>query len=206
DRGPAVAIQLTTPDWQTVRVPVDQPRDGHVLVEMEVAYTFVPSDRPPSRDQRRLGVLVREVGWREGERWRPPSGPDGRHAVTSRLDAGWRYTLGAILQKSLYLKRYGGRTRRASQREGSVMDGLPIPPPPLIFASCGDPRPAVYLDGGRAVAETIRALLKRNGIAIEDFLTILEFGSGCGRIMRQWESLSERARLYGTDCNAAAVE
>jgi len=66
DRGPAVAIQLTTPDWQTVRVPVDQPRDGHVLVEMEVAYTFVPSDRPPSRDQRRLGVLVREVGWREG--------------------------------------------------------------------------------------------------------------------------------------------
>jgi hypothetical protein len=33
---------------------------------MEVAYTFVPSDHPPSRDQRRLGVLVREVGWRDG--------------------------------------------------------------------------------------------------------------------------------------------
>jgi O-antigen ligase len=66
DRGPAVAIQLATPDWQTVSVPVDKPGDGHVLVEMEVAYTFVPRDHPPSRDQRRLGVMVREVGWREG--------------------------------------------------------------------------------------------------------------------------------------------
>jgi 2-polyprenyl-3-methyl-5-hydroxy-6-metoxy-1,4-benzoquinol methylase len=126
--------------------------------------------------------------------------------MTSRLVAGWRYSLGAILQKSLYLKRYGGRTRGAPQTEGTIADGLPIPPPHLIFASCGDPRPDVYLDSGRAVAEIVRAVLKRNGIAIEDFQTILEFGCGCGRIMRRWEALSERARLYGTDCNAAAVE
>jgi SAM-dependent methyltransferase len=126
--------------------------------------------------------------------------------MTWRLDVGWRYALGAILQKLLYLKRYGGLNRGRPPREATGVDGPPVPPPQLIFASCGDPRPAVYLDSGRAVAEAIRALLKRNGIAIEDFETILEFGSGCGRILRQWGPVAERARLYGTDCNAAAVE
>lgn len=59
-------LRLAAPDWQTVAVPVRAPVGGHALVEVEVGYTFVPSRLSPSRDDRRLGVMMREVTWRNG--------------------------------------------------------------------------------------------------------------------------------------------
>jgi hypothetical protein len=66
DRRPQPPVRLDRPGWETVAVPVAARPGGHVLVELEVAYTVVPSRLGPSRDDRELGVMMGEVGWRDG--------------------------------------------------------------------------------------------------------------------------------------------
>jgi O-antigen ligase len=56
-------IHLATPGWRMLAVPVAGPAGGHALVQVEVDYTFVPSGLGPSRDTRRLGVMMGEVSW-----------------------------------------------------------------------------------------------------------------------------------------------
>jgi O-antigen ligase len=74
DRRPPLVIVLPGADWHTVRVPVTQPRGQHVLVELEAGYTVVPSRLGPSRDDRRLGVMVAWPAWRDAAagRWPRP--------------------------------------------------------------------------------------------------------------------------------------
>ena len=64
DGRPATAMTLATPDWQAVTLPVGRPVGAAVLVEVEPGYTFVPSRDAPSRDDRRLGVMMAEPIWK----------------------------------------------------------------------------------------------------------------------------------------------
>ena len=65
DGRPAGSVRLATDDWHPVAVRVDRPVSGHVLVELETAYTLVPARLTASRDTRRLGVMVGPVVWRD---------------------------------------------------------------------------------------------------------------------------------------------
>jgi hypothetical protein len=65
DRQPPPVVRLAGPDWQTVPVPVESARGRHVLVELDVRYTLVPSRAGGSQDDRRLGVMVGAPVWRE---------------------------------------------------------------------------------------------------------------------------------------------
>jgi O-antigen ligase len=65
DGRPAASVRLATGDWHPVAVRVDRPARGHVLVELETAYTLVPARATASRDTRRLGVMVGPVVWRD---------------------------------------------------------------------------------------------------------------------------------------------
>jgi O-antigen ligase len=65
DGGAPVVVRLAGPEWQTLAVAVERPRGAHVLVELEPAYTVVPAHVAGSRDQRRLGVMVGELAWRD---------------------------------------------------------------------------------------------------------------------------------------------
>jgi hypothetical protein len=58
-------VTLATPDWQAVTLPVGRPIGAAVLVEVEPGYTFVPSRVSPSRDDRRLGVMMAEPVWKQ---------------------------------------------------------------------------------------------------------------------------------------------
>jgi hypothetical protein len=64
DGRPAPTMTLASPEWQTITLPVDQPVGSPVLVEVEPGYTFVPSQAAPSRDHRRLGVMMAELVWK----------------------------------------------------------------------------------------------------------------------------------------------
>jgi O-antigen ligase len=64
DGRPAATITFAAPDWQTITLPVGQPVGSPVLVEVEPGYTFVPSQEAPSRDHRRLGVMMAELVWK----------------------------------------------------------------------------------------------------------------------------------------------
>jgi O-antigen ligase len=65
DRRPPLVVRLASADWQIVPLPVAASPGRHVLVELDVSYTVVPSRVGASRDDRRLGVMVGELVWRD---------------------------------------------------------------------------------------------------------------------------------------------
>jgi SAM-dependent methyltransferase len=87
-------------------------------------------------------------------------------------------------------------------RQGAA-DGLPLPPMRLIRSSTGTPSLAWYLEGGARAARAITEVVERNHIRLQDRRAILDFGCGCGRVIRHWKSLS--GRIHGSDYNAAVV-
>jgi SAM-dependent methyltransferase len=86
-------------------------------------------------------------------------------------------------------------------------DGLPIPPPQLHFLVSGNDRLDLkdFFEVGRGCAEAVTSLLKKQKLDIDSFESILDFGCGCGRVIRHFHSL-KHARVYGTDYNAQLVE
>ena len=85
-------------------------------------------------------------------------------------------------------------------------DGLPVPPPwhiRLVVGKVIDPDE--FLETGRLAAEQIRELLAKHGAPVEQAGALLDFGCGCGRVIRYWRSF-ESTRVVGTDYNAELVE
>ena len=51
--------------------------------------------------------------------------------------------------------------------------------------------------------ENLESLLHRNGLKLTDFKAILDFGCGCGRIIRHLKTVG---KVYGCDCNSEAIK
>jgi 2-polyprenyl-3-methyl-5-hydroxy-6-metoxy-1,4-benzoquinol methylase len=64
----------------------------------------------------------------------------------------------------------------------------------------GTPEPEIYFQGGERAAQSISDILARHHIGIEHVTSILDFGCGCGRVLRQWKHLRS-AEIHGTDYN-----
>ncbi len=64
----------------------------------------------------------------------------------------------------------------------------------------GSPKAFVFLDGGERAARSIRDILQTNGVDIGGLRAILDFGCGCGRVLRFWKDLAA-TELHGTDYN-----
>lgn len=94
------------------------------------------------------------------------------------------------------LKR-GGRSRR-------VTDGFPIPPAKLIVLVTGSSDSAWYTEGGKLGAESICRTLTDAGTSVGRFHSILDFGCGCGRVIRHWRARTA-ATLHGADQNQDLV-
>jgi SAM-dependent methyltransferase len=82
---------------------------------------------------------------------------------------------------------------------------LPIPPARLIVLVTGSAGGAWYTEGGKLAAESIGRALSHAGLVPGDFRAILDFGCGCGRVIRHWRPVTAAA-LYGSDSNPALVE
>jgi len=93
----------------------------------------------------------------------------------------------------------------ALSRSTPSPDGFPIPAPKFIVLVTGSADTAWYTEGGRLAAESIRVLLDAAGISARDFQSILDFGCGCGRVIRQWPAVTS-ASLHGVDCNPKLIE
>jgi SAM-dependent methyltransferase len=91
------------------------------------------------------------------------------------------------------------------QRRVESPDGFPLPPPNLIVLVTGSADTAWYTEGGRLAAESICRILRQAGVSPADFHSILDFGCGCGRVIRRWRSITP-ASLYGTDYNPLLVD
>ena len=94
--------------------------------------------------------------------------------------------------------------RLASAPEPAPVDGLPVPPPHLIVRVAGTPDVAWFLESGRLAAESIGAALERAGTGIEAMTSVLDFGCGCGRVVRHWARCD--VRVSGSDVSGAAID
>jgi SAM-dependent methyltransferase len=84
--------------------------------------------------------------------------------------------------------------------------GLPLPPARLR-AQIGPLHADAdfFLSSGRRHAELIRDLLRENGSSVDELDALLDWGCGCGRVLRHWSELP-RTRVHGCDIDPRMVE
>ena len=82
-------------------------------------------------------------------------------------------------------------------------DGSPLPPLRLIKAVTGQPDIEWFLKSGALAAEAILTTLQRNAVVLNETSDILDFGCGCGRVIRHFNG---KARCFGTDYNKSAID
>jgi SAM-dependent methyltransferase len=96
-------------------------------------------------------------------------------------------------------------TLRPSRMPSVADDGLPLPPRDLIVRVTGSADPSWFIQSGRLAAGSLRTALLRNGLNVEQFDALLDFGCGCGRVVRNWRALPSTA-VYGSDYSAKAID
>jgi predicted TPR repeat methyltransferase len=93
-----------------------------------------------------------------------------------------------------------------ARRRTVADDGLPLPPATLrtqVGPLHADPQ--FFLRSGRGDADLVSELLAEAGSPVEDLGALLDWGCGCGRVLRHWSSLPPR-RVAGCDINLKMVE
>jgi len=88
-----------------------------------------------------------------------------------------------------------------SKRRAS--DGLPLPPKRLNFLVTGAEDENWFMEGGLLGKRCVLEALERNGIQLASDSAALDFGCGCGRVLRHFKDFSWR--LFGCDWNARLV-
>jgi SAM-dependent methyltransferase len=83
---------------------------------------------------------------------------------------------------------------------GTADDGLPLPPARLRLMVAGVPGAEWFVAGGRAAAQSIRDAVP---VPLESMGSILDFGCGCGRVIRWWRELP--TEIHGSDFNPTLV-
>jgi SAM-dependent methyltransferase len=77
-------------------------------------------------------------------------------------------------------------------------DGQPMPRMWARVRVAGSPDPEWFYGSGSLAARSVRAAVARQARDIASFERILDFGCGCGRVLRHWHSL-RNVQVYGTD-------
>jgi SAM-dependent methyltransferase len=128
--------------------------------------------------------------------------------MASQLRSARNATLRALDRVSLLAPVYHAYERMRSLRgsEDREVDagGLPVPPPRLRVEVAGTAGLEWFLDSGRQQAEIIRSAAQRNGAPLESTGSLLDFGCGCGRVLRHWAGL-EGPAIHGSDVNERLV-
>ncbi|MEP6909323.1 MAG: class I SAM-dependent methyltransferase [Actinomycetota bacterium] len=96
------------------------------------------------------------------------------------------------------------RSTRGRGADRSDDDGLPVPPPTLRTVVAGTPGLAWFLEGGREQAAIVREALERHGPPLGELERMLDFGCGCGRVIRHWAQLAG-PEIHGSDYNGRLV-
>jgi SAM-dependent methyltransferase len=96
-------------------------------------------------------------------------------------------------------------TAAKGRREGLLTDdGLALPPPALRVRVVATADPEIFLQTGREEAATIAEACSNAGLAIEDAGRLLDFGCGCGRVLRHWNGY-RTLEVHGTDHDASLI-
>lgn len=116
------------------------------------------------------------------------------------------FLLRSLARMGLLRPTYRGYERlRGLRPEGDAagVGSLPLPPAKLRVRVAGNADAAWFLEGGRLAEETLRGALERAGTRLEDMAAVLDFGCGCGRVLRWLAGLP--GELHGSDFDGPAV-
>lgn len=113
-------------------------------------------------------------------------------------DAAWR--LIAVLRR---LRPRVWWNNRQLARTGAP-DGFPLPPPQLAYEVAASYDLRYFLHSGEIGRQAIEEVLARGGTSIAAFTRVLDFGCGCGRMIRQWAGRNG-LQLHGCDYNPRLV-
>ncbi|HEY2073556.1 MAG TPA: methyltransferase domain-containing protein [Gaiellaceae bacterium] len=80
-----------------------------------------------------------------------------------------------------------------------AVDGPPLPPRRLMVRVAGTADADWFLRSGRAAYDAIAA-----NVPVDEAADVLDFGCGCGRVLRYWDG--HRGTVAGSDRDAGAVE
>lgn len=87
----------------------------------------------------------------------------------------------------------------------AMAETLPVPPPLLRHRVHGFIEMPGFLWVGKDCAKDIRLLLKSIDRDIYSFHTVLDFGCGCGRVLRFFADHPSSCQFYGTDIDPEAI-
>lgn len=79
-------------------------------------------------------------------------------------------------------------------------DKLPIPPDYLIYKTIISREVAWYLLSGNICFRCLLSTIEELNINAHKFESVLDFGCGCGRVIRNWKTFSG-PNMYGSDCD-----
>jgi SAM-dependent methyltransferase len=102
--------------------------------------------------------------------------------------------------------RYRCRLYNLGYRIGGALDGMPFPPSRLINMVIGTTEISWFQMGGVHNTRAFTTVLYRNGIVVEDVKTMLDFGCGCGRILRWLKTLKDSCEMWGCDYNPELID
>ncbi|RKY21701.1 MAG: class I SAM-dependent methyltransferase [Planctomycetota bacterium] len=83
-------------------------------------------------------------------------------------------------------------------------DGLPFPPAALMHSVAGTADTDWFLEGGGKAAQALRDILAHQDQSLDQMERLLEFGCGCGRVVRQLQDLP--GQVHGCDWNERATD
>lgn len=110
-----------------------------------------------------------------------------------------------LFQISRYHLNFSLKSKNRSFIKIGAPDGLPLPPPYLANLVADNFDVEEFYRNGHLGADCIRRNLERNGLRIEEFSSILDFGCGCGRIIRHWKTLM-KPEIHGTDYSRYLIQ
>jgi len=105
----------------------------------------------------------------------------------------------------LYELALAAKADLAAEDQAGEDDGLPLPPARLR-AQIGPLHAdgSFFLRSGRRHAELIRDLLAEDGTPVDELGALLDWGCGCGRVLRHWHGL-DSTRVHGCDIDRRMV-
>jgi SAM-dependent methyltransferase len=82
---------------------------------------------------------------------------------------------------------------------------LPLPPEALRQRVHGAEDEASFLSVGGSIAKQIKEIVSAEGRPLDSFGRILDFGCGCGRLLRFFEDRPQSSEIFATDIDGEAI-
>jgi SAM-dependent methyltransferase len=95
---------------------------------------------------------------------------------------------------------------RSNNDEPEEVDGLPVPPPGLRVKVVGHTDLLLFMIAGKLENDIVRQALERvGGSKGKGPVRVLDWGCGCGRVLRWWKDMPD-AEIHGCDYDPQLVE